>query len=498
MPLLGRISKAINNFVKNHRKMMKNSIAILFVLFTLYNATAQLTIIVNEIPENTPDNDPIHIAGDFQGWDPGSLAYILTKDTVLNIHHITLPAGIGDILFKFTRGDWSKVESDENGSFIPNRFYSPSNGDTIYLQILGWEDLDGNGGGISTAADNVSIITDSFYMSEFDRYRRVWVYLPPDYETTGYDYPVLYMHDGQNVFDDLTSFVGEWEVDETLNALHAEGDTGIIIVAIDNGQNLRTEEYTPWANPTYGGGDGAIYVNFIINELKPFIDANYRTLPDRGNTGIMGSSLGGLISTYAGLEHQDVFSKVGAFSPAYWFNPESYNHVSSTGKQENMKIYQLAGTLEGSDYIDNMFAMEDTLLAAGFGDDEIITIEKSDGEHSEWFWAREFEAAYLWLFRNISTDTKELEVKSEGFRIYPNPVKDQLMLEFYLKNSTQVRIEIIDSSGTFNKVIYANTLQMGEHQLNLNVKERALAPGIYFCRIHIGDESTTLKFVLAE
>ncbi len=478
---------------------MRNSIAILFVLIALCNATAQLTIIVDEIPENTPDNDPIHIAGDFQGWDPGSAAHELTKDTVLNIHHITLPAGIGDIQFKFTRGDWAKVESDENGNFIPNRFYSPSNGDTIYLQILGWEDLDGNGGGTSTAADNVSIITDSFYMPEFDRYRRVWIYLPPDYETSGYDYPVLYMHDGQNVFDALTSFAGEWEVDETLNALHAEGDTGIIVVAIDNGQNLRIEEYTPWSNPTYGGGDGAIYVNFIIDDLKPFIDSNYRTLPGRENTGIMGSSLGGLISTYAGIEHQDVFSKVGAFSPAYWFNnPESFDHVSLTGKQEDMRIYQIGGTLEGSDFIDDMFEMKDTLLAAGFGDNEIITIAEADGEHSEWFWAREFEAAYLWLFRNISTSAKEPEIKPESFRIYPNPATDQLILEFYLQNSTQVGIEIVDSSGTFNKVIYSNTLQMGEHQLSLNLKERALIPGIYFCKIYIGDEKTVLKFVITD
>ncbi|MFT5765272.1 MAG: hypothetical protein ACI8X3_002709, partial [Saprospiraceae bacterium] len=179
---------------------MKNILTLLFALFILFQAAAQLTIIVDEVPDNTPENDPIHIAGDFQGWDPGSIANQLTKDTDLNRHHITLPSGLGDILFKFTRGSWEKVEADENGNFVPDRFYSPANGDTIYLQILGWEDLDGNGGGQSTAAENVSIITDSFYMPEFDRYRRVWIYLPPDYDMTNFDYPVLYMHDGQNCF----------------------------------------------------------------------------------------------------------------------------------------------------------------------------------------------------------------------------------------------------------------------------------------------------------
>lgn len=477
---------------------MKNILTLLFALFILFQAAAQLTIIVDEVPDNTPENDPIHIAGDFQGWDPGSIANQLTKDTDLNRHHITLPSGLGDILFKFTRGSWEKVEADENGNFVPDRFYSPANGDTIYLQILGWEDLDGNGGGQSTAAENVSIIMDSFYMPEFDRYRRVWIYLPPDYDMTNFDYPVLYMHDGQNCFDALTSFVGEWEVDETLNALHAEGDTGIIVVAIDNGGSLRLDEYTPWSNPTYGGGDGAIYINFIVNTLKPYIDDNYRTLPGREHTGLMGSSLGGLVATFGGIEHQDVFSKIGSFSPSYWFSDQAYTQVSSTGKQADLRIYQLMGGQEGAENVDKMFAMEDTLHAAGFGVEEVLSVEKADGQHSEWFWAREFEAAYLWLFRNLSTDTKDVASNAIGFRLFPNPVEKQLNLEFYLKKSTQVGIEIIDSSGTFKKAVYANTLQSGAHQLNLNIGEWALIPGIYFCKVHTGELSQALKFVVSE
>lgn len=475
---------------------MKNFLTTIFILCTFSTLSAQFTIIIDEWPNNTPQNDPIHIAGDFQGWDPGSVAHRLMKDTVLNIYHITIPAGTGDITFKFTRGIWEKVEADENGNFIPDRFYSPSAGDTISLQILGWEDLDGNGGNMSTAADNVSIITDSFYMPQFDRYRRIWVYLPPDYETSEIDYPVLYMQDGQNVFDAATSFVGEWEVDETLNSLHAEGDPGIIVVAIDNGGPMRIDEYTPWTHPDYGGGDGQVYVNFLIDDLKPFIDSNYRTLPDRENTGIMGSSLGGLISTYAGIAHQNVFSKVGSFSPSYWFSQEAYTQVSSTGKQADMRIYQLMGTQEGAGAVDNMFAMEDTLHLAGFDFDEVLSVEKADGQHSEWFWAREFEAAYLWLFRNNSTNTKSFNPLITGFQVFPNPTADHLNLEFYLRKSAETRIEIIDSSSLFQKTIYANTLQRGNHELNLNLKNWALASGIYFCKIKAGETTTSLKFVV--
>ena len=480
--------------------MLKRALLTAFGLFFALLSIAQVTIVVDAIPSNTPANDPIHIAGDFQGWDPGSTAHILTEDTVLNIRHITLPANLGTINFKFTRGDWTKVEGDVNGSFIPDRSHTPANGDTLFLQILGWEDLGGGGGGggQSTAAANVSILTDSFYMPQLNRYRRIWLYLPLDYNSTTHDYPVLYMHDGQNVFDDLTSFIGEWEVDETLNDLHAAGDPGIIVVAIDNGQNLRIDEYTPWYNATYGGGDGALYIDFIIDDLMPYINANYRTLTEPENTGIMGSSLGGLISTYAGIEHQDVFGKVGAFSPAYWINPEAFGHVTSTGKQEPMRIYQLGGTQEGANFITQMHAMHDTLAAAGFGPNELLTVEKSDGQHSEWFWAREFEAAYLWLFRDTLTSTPELLTGSSTFQLYPNPASDHINLQFSLEKASEVRVEIIDPLGRINRSIYADTLTEGGHQLNFSLKKLGLPAGAYACRLHIGKSSSALKFMVVD
>lgn len=477
---------------------MKKILLIVITLLSVIGVSAQFTIIVNEIPTNTPGQDDIYIAGDFQGWDPGDSDYKLNQNDETGFHLISLPTSLGDIKFKFTRGDWSKVESDEDGFFIPDRFYSPVDGDTIYLQILGWEDLDGGGGGISTAAENVSIISDSFYMAELDRYRRVWIYLPPDYESTTLEYPVLYMHDGQNVFDALTSFIDEWEVDETLNRLFDEGDPGIIVVAVDNGQNLRTEEYTPWDHPQHGGGNGEAYISFIVNELKPYIDSHYRSLPGRDNTGIMGSSLGGLISTYAGIEYQEVFSKVGAISPAYWFNnPQVYNHVSSIGKKEEMRIYQIAGTQEGPQYIENMFAMEDTLIASGFRNDEIITIEKTDGQHSEWFWAREFEDAYKWLFRFNSTSIMEPRKDIRSIKVYPNPVTDILYLDIYLAKSTEVRIELSDTTGTTNKHVYSNTLQKGNHKIKLNVAKWDLPSGNYLCNLRTTEESRSIQFIIA-
>src|SRR5690606_36165183 len=144
--------------------------------------------------------------------------------------------------------------------------------------------------------------------------------LPPDYETSAKYYPVLYMHDGQNLFDVRTSFSGEWKVDEHLDSLFLLGDPGCIVVGIDNGGTNRINEYSPWVNPQYGGGQGDQYIEFLIETLKPYIDQNYRTLPDAEHTGIMGSSMGGLISYYGGLTNQNVFGRIGAFSSSFWFS----------------------------------------------------------------------------------------------------------------------------------------------------------------------------------
>ena len=173
-----------------------------------------------------------------------------------------------------------------------------------------------------TASPQAQVLDTAFFMPQLGRHRRVWLYLPTDYaRQPRRRYPVLYLHDGQNVFDAATAYAGEWGVDETLNRLRASGQdpTGCIVVAVDNGGRYRGDEYIPWANPRLKiGGQGAAYVDFLTFTLKPYIDQHYRTRPDAAHTGIAGSSLGGLISVYAALRYPAVFGCVGAFSPAFW------------------------------------------------------------------------------------------------------------------------------------------------------------------------------------
>ncbi|HMJ58815.1 MAG TPA: alpha-amylase family glycosyl hydrolase, partial [Gemmatimonadales bacterium] len=251
----------------------------------------------------------------------------------------------------------------------------------------------------ASATASVSIVNDSFAIPQLGRTRRVWIYLPPGYAISARRYPVLYMHDGQNVFDARTSFAGEWGVDETLDSLNALGVDNAIVVAVDHGGQRRFDEYSPWVNQKYGGGQGDAYVDFLAQTLKPYVDRHYRTLPDRLHTGVAGSSMGGLISLYAALKYPDVFGRVGVFSPAFWVAPEIYALARRAHPRPGTRIYIVTGGQEGDTpevYAQDHQRMVDTLEAAGF---TVQAALRPDGKHAEWFWRREFPAAYEWLFQ---------------------------------------------------------------------------------------------------
>ncbi len=148
------------------------------------------------------------------------------------------------------------------------------------------------------------------------------MYFPPNY-SSGKRFPVIYMHDGQNLFDSASSFSGEWKVDEILDSLYKYHNFSCIVVGIYNGENQRSNELSPWHNDSLNvGGDGDKYAKFIVKTLKPFIDSHYRTLIDRENTVIMGSSMGGLMSLYLALQYPEVFGKAAIFSHHYGFRPK--------------------------------------------------------------------------------------------------------------------------------------------------------------------------------
>lgn len=250
-----------------------------------------------------------------------------------------------------------------------------------------------------TALLSVKIVRDSFYMPQLMRYRRIWICLPHNYAKSGKKYPVIYMHDGQNVFDAKTSFAGEWGVDECLDTLETKTGKGFIVVAVDNGQDKRIAELTAWKNEKYGGGEGALYIDFMAKTLKPYIDQHYRTLSDKVNTAMIGSSLGGLISVYAAVRYPEVYGKVGNFSPAYWINMDSLKSYIGNRKQKlSFRLYSFAGRKESETIATDISTIDECLKKVGVPASQIKTTIYEDGEHKEWFWRREFPKAVKWLF----------------------------------------------------------------------------------------------------
>lgn len=464
---------------------MRKLFSLLLVLLG-FAAQAQVTFKITAVPANTPATATLYIAGTFNNWNPGSAAHALTRNAD-GTYQITLPAASGTLEYKFTRGSWAAVETNAANGSVPNRTYTfgaaPA---TVLCQVLNWEDLAGPGGTTSTAAANVSIISTAFAMPQLGRTRRVWLYLPPGYASSGRRYPVLYLQDGQNVFDAATSFAGEWGVDEALNQLAANGQdpTGCIVVAVDNGPN-RLDEYSPWNNPQYGGGQGDLYLDFLTQTLKPYIDATYRTLPDRTNTGIGGSSMGALIATYAALRHPAVFGKVASFSPAYWFayaQLAAYAHAHPANP--NTRFYFVSGTTESTSMVPQMQALRDSLQRGGVPAANLSFNTRPDGQHAEWFWKREFPAGYSWLYAP-ATATATSPGQRLQVRLYPNPAASELRVELPT-GALSAQLEIADALG---RSVLRQVLAPGQA-----VDVSQLARGWYSTRLTTGSAVSTGRF----
>ncbi|HVG43180.1 MAG TPA: alpha/beta hydrolase-fold protein [Longimicrobium sp.] len=381
---------------------------------------AQLTVRV-AVPGAAADSG-VYIAGNFNGWNPGNPAYRLTADGEGH-WAITLPAEVrGPIEFKFTRGSWEKVEVDSAGRGVDNRrFTVPATGAATWTGTVGgWQDPAKIPPRPHTATASVSVLDTAFSIPQLGLARRVWIYLPPGYASSGRRYPVLYMHDGQNVFDAATSGFGEWGVDETLDSLHARGGPDAIVVAVDHGGRRRMDEYSPWRNARHGGGDGDPYVDFLARTLKPYVDRHYRTLPDARHTGVAGSSMGGLISLYAGLKYPQVFGRVGVFSPALWFAPPLFAYARRARPAPGQRFWFVTGAHEGDTpevYVADQRRMIDTLAAAGFRVGvQVDSTIRADGTHAEWFWRREFPLA----FRRLFGDTAERGTAGPPRRAQPH------------------------------------------------------------------------------
>jgi len=236
---------------------------------------------------------------------------------------------------------------------------------------------------------------------EYDR--TVNVYLPPGYDPeSAVRYPVLYLHDGQNVFDRVTSVGQEWHVDETAQSLIERGSIEpIIIVAIHNTGEHRIDEYAPTPRPDKGGGGQADeYGRMLVGELKPFIDRTYQTLPSAASTAMGGSSLGGLLTMHLGIRYPTAFGRLAVLSPSVWWDDRVIlREVEALPIKLPLRIWLDAGTREGPEVIPDARALRDALVAKGWQDGvDLCYFEAEGGEHNEQSWALRVDSVLQFLF----------------------------------------------------------------------------------------------------
>lgn len=365
----------------------------------------ELTFIVAG-PKGVADAEVIHVSGNIDSlgaWSADGLQLQRQADGRF-AGTFTVPAGTR-VEFKFTLGSWEGVEKTAAGGDVPNRTLMALASGTHEFTVARF----------ANQAPKSSVVGDVRYHQKFaskilKNERTLVVYVPPGYEKEKSErYPVLYMHDGQNLFDAGSSFIGvEWQADETVERLIKEGKIPpIIVVGIYNNAE-RMNEYTPTRDAgRQGGGRGAKYARFVIEEVKPFIDKTYRTKPGREDTAIAGSSLGGLISLYMGVEHGDVFSKVGVISPALMWDEASLLKKIEAKPEvlKRLRVWLDMGTKEGVTLGSFSLALTYTerltkaMTKGGLKDGvDYKYVEAEGAVHNEGAWAERFDQVLVFLY----------------------------------------------------------------------------------------------------
>ncbi|HEV7381629.1 MAG TPA: alpha/beta hydrolase-fold protein [Dyadobacter sp.] len=351
-----------------------------------------------ELKTPPSDNRPIYITGEFCKWLPDLEEYQMSE-VEPGYYTFQFPAELEldyPIEYKYTRGGWDQVELDKYGRPQGNRLADPADGPVIDY-ITRWQKQDDTK---QSLAPIVEVLSDTFEIPQLNKHRKIHVLLPHNYyENPDRQYPVLYMTDAQNLFGDGSPY-GNWEIDKGLSKLAAEDKADVIIVAIDHAGEERVREFSPYDNPRLGKGMGLKFLSFVIDTLKPQIDEQYRTKPDRLNTGMGGSSVGGLLSIYAALMFPNVFGRLLIFSPSLWISPRIYFDAIHFFEPFETRIYIYAGGKEGENMIPNVDKLQETLKSQGFGYSRVKIHTSIDpaGQHTEKRWSEEFPIALKWLY----------------------------------------------------------------------------------------------------
>ncbi|MFT4032123.1 MAG: alpha/beta hydrolase-fold protein [Siphonobacter sp.] len=334
------------------------------------------------------DDRPVYVTGTFANWLP-DLPEFRMRQTRKGTYELTLPNWVHlPFEYKYTRGSWQTAELTVNGENAPNRTMLRLRATDF---VPHWQD---NGVAIAQELMPDVIVWPSFSMRPFRRKRRVSILLPAGYAQGNQRYPVMYFQDAQNLYGG-GSIYGDWALDRKMAIRAMQNRTPFIAVCIDHGDSFRSREYNPYENRWLGKAEGHLYLRFLTETLKPRIDREFRTLPDRLHTGIGGSSMGGLISL-AGLFYQaNRFGKGLVFSPSLWVSRQLYADASQSSPPFPTQLYLYAGGQESQGMDAAAKRMATVLKARPY---DVLFSTNPQGQHSEATWSKELPKALAWLW----------------------------------------------------------------------------------------------------
>ena len=344
------------------------------------------------------DDRPVYVSGSFCNWDPCNPDYLMKKigKGLYQFEFAKYFNWDSKVEYKYTKGGWDHVELDIFGNRSENRTIKSK--EIVSTDIVPlWRD-NGFTPFYKTSMPKIEILSENFVIPQLDRTRKIAVLLPFDYyQNIEKHYPVIYMHDAQNLYG-VGSAYGNWEIDKRLSLLKEHGKSDVIIAAINHGEEDRQTEFSPYKNKVKG--QGMKYANFIVRTLKPEIDKIYRTKPERQFTGTGGSSMGGLISIYAGMMYPETIGRLMVFSPSLWTSPKIYFDAVEFFNPLDTKIYLYGGGKESHSMLPNLEKLKTTIENQGFDSNKIqIKAElDSEGLHNEKRWGQEFPKALDWLY----------------------------------------------------------------------------------------------------
>lgn len=350
-----------------------------------------------QIQLSTPDTEgePVCIAGSFNGWEEHEYKMNEIQPGEYQVDLEIKTPEDHPVEYKFIRSRWANVELDEFGSFTENRVLTDPD-EPVRAWVPRWR----NEGRVC----DISLIPQVEFHHDMvitgtRKKRRVSVLLPYDYGYSEKKYPVLYLMDGQNLFEEHAPF-GSWEIHKKLAVMAEKNLHEVIVVCIDHAGVKRIEEYNYIRHDTSEKGRGHLFLDWVVGRLKPFIDKHYRTLPDATNTGIGGSSMGGLIALMAGINRPQYFGRLMLFSPSLWkildlmYDRLIYLPLIS----HDQFIYLYAGGKEASNMKGFALDFFDQLIRTDPSNDRVHLSINESGEHSEKYWGKEFPYALKYLF----------------------------------------------------------------------------------------------------